>query len=237
MPHNLLALEASTQTGSIALFADGNLLIEFLVNPYTANHSESLMPAVDRVLTEGNIPLKEIDFYAVSIGPGSFTGLRVGISIMKGLALATGKPLVGISTLDVLAYNIPFSPYLICPIIDARKKQVYTALYMADNKGTLKKVREEYAVYPDELALNIYEKAIFLGSGVKTYKDVIKSTARYPVIFAPENLNYPRASILGILGMEKVHANEFLDPDHFIPNYIRPSEAELNLYAPPNFTT
>ena len=137
-----LAIDTSTKSASIALLRDSDILSEILVN-LDVNHSVILLPALDDLLKLSRIEPDEIDLFACTIGPGSFTGLRVGASTVKGLALATGRPIAGVSTLEALAFNITGSEIPVCPMLDAKKDQVYTALYRTGRDYTLKKIESE----------------------------------------------------------------------------------------------
>jgi len=130
----ILAIETSTMMGSVAVMDKTQLIAEYRLN-IKGTHSERLVRIIDEVLKDSGLEFKDLDGYAVSIGPGSFTGLRIGITTVKGLAFVTRKPVAAIPTLDALACNIPFSQYQICPMLDARKKEVYTALYIISDDG------------------------------------------------------------------------------------------------------
>jgi tRNA threonylcarbamoyladenosine biosynthesis protein TsaB len=177
-------------------------------------------------MRDTRIPVDEIDGFAISIGPGSFTGLRIGTSTIKGLAYAADKPVVGIPTLDAMAENIYFTGYLICPILDARKKQVYTALYKRDAKNRLKKITPDLAINPSELLKKIQERVVFLGDGIKVYRTLIKEVLQDMAFFAPLNLMLPRAANVAKLSLDQFKKNNVLDLNTFTPSYVRTSEAE-----------
>ncbi len=221
----ILAIETSTMAGSVALVDGDELVSEYLLN-IDITHSERLLLSIDCVTRNSKIPIDKVDGFALSIGPGSFTGLRVGVSTVKGLAYATNKPVVGISTLDALAENILFTDYLICPILDARKKQVYTALYNRDAKNRLKKITPDLVIDPRELLKKIQEKVVFLGDGIKVYHTLIKEVLRDMAFFAPLNLRLPRAANVAKLSLAHFKKNNTLDLNTFTPSYVRPSEAE-----------
>ncbi|MEW6615229.1 MAG: tRNA (adenosine(37)-N6)-threonylcarbamoyltransferase complex dimerization subunit type 1 TsaB [Thermodesulfobacteriota bacterium] len=221
----VLAIETSTMAGSVALVDDDELVSEYLLN-IDITHSERLLLAIDCVMRDTMISMGEIDGFAISIGPGSFTGLRIGASTVKGLAYAVNKPVVGIPTLDAMAENISFTGYLICPILDARKKQVYTALYKRDAKNRLKKITPDLAINPGELLKKIQEKVVFLGDGIKVYHTLIKEVLKDMAFFAPLNLRLPRAASVARLSLYQFKKNNVLDLNTFTPSYVRPSEAE-----------
>jgi tRNA threonylcarbamoyladenosine biosynthesis protein TsaB len=221
----VLAIETSTMAGSVALVDGDELVSEYLLN-IDITHSERLLLAIDCVMQDTRIPMGEIDGFAISIGPGSFTGLRIGTTTIKGLAYATNKPVVGIPTLDAMAENISFTGYLICPILDARKKQVYTALYNRDAKNRLIKLTPDLAIDPRELLKKIQEKVVFLGDAIKVYHTLIKEALQDMAFFAPLNLRLPRAANIAKLSLDQFKKNNVLDLNTFTPSYVRPSEAE-----------
>lgn len=221
----VLAIETSTMAGSVALVDGDELVSEYLLN-IDITHSERLLLAIDCVLRDTKMPVGEIDGFAISIGPGSFTGLRIGTSTIKGLAYAANKPVVGIPTLDAMAENISFTDYLICPILDARKKQVYTALYKRGTKDRLEKITPDLVINPSELLKKIQERVVFLGDGLKVYHTLIKETLQDMALFAPLNLRLPRAANVAKLSLCQFKENNVLDLDTFTPSYVRPSEAE-----------
>ena len=192
----VLAVETSTMCGSVALLEEEKLISEYLLDIKTT-HSERLMPAIDRVLKDSEVDLSQIDGFAVSLGPGSFTGLRIGLSAIKGLALAMNKPIAGIPTLDALAHNIPFSRYTISPLLDARRGEVYTALYRFNEKGELSRVTSYRAMDPRHWLTFIDDKTVFLGGGLTVYRWMVEEELKDFAIFAPADLNVPRASVVG----------------------------------------
>jgi tRNA threonylcarbamoyladenosine biosynthesis protein TsaB len=168
-----------------------------------------------------------LDGWAISLGPGSFTGLRIGVSTVKGLSFATGKPVAGVSTLDVLASQIAPTSHLICPILDARKKEVYAAFYRYGEGDCLKRLSTYMAIRPEDLAKKIEQPTIFLGNGVKTYGDFLLSALPSLAIFPPALLHLPHGSTVAKLGFELLEKGERLDISAFTPIYVRPSEAEI----------
>jgi tRNA threonylcarbamoyladenosine biosynthesis protein TsaB len=226
----ILAIETSTLIGSIALIDDSQLLTEQQME-IKATYSDTLFPFIDRALRDVRISIHDIDGYVVSIGPGSFTALRIGLSTIKGLALATGKPLVGIPSLDGLAHNLCFSNLLICPVLDARKGEVYTAYYKRENGTVLKKLTADRVLDPKILLDEIEEEIVFLGDGVEVYGDLMSSTLKKKAIFAPLHLKYPKASSIAQLALNKFKNNELMDCDGTSPIYVRKPEAEVS-YRP-----
>jgi len=221
----ILSIETSTRVGSVAIIEDEHLIAEYILN-VVSTHSERLLPSIDQILKDSQLTVRDIEGFAVSLGPGSFTGLRIGISTVKGLAFAAGKEVAGIPTLDVLAHNLMFTRLLVCPLLDARKGEVYTALYQGDGSGKLEKLTPDLAIKPEELLTRIKEPVIFLGDGVEAYRDTLRS-GQDNCLFVPAYLNQPRASVLAKLGLEKFKRGEILKDDEILPLYCRAPEAEI----------
>jgi len=222
----ILGIDTSTACGSVGLIDDEQVISEYLLNlPVT--HSERLLGAIELVLREAHYALGDLDGWAISLGPGSFTGLRIGVSTVKGLAVATRKPVAGISTLDVLASQITPTPNLICPILDARKGEVYAAFYRYEEGNSLKRLSTYQAVRPEDLVKKIQGKIVFIGNGAKTYRDYLRNSLQSNAIFLPSPLNLPLGSMVAKLGSELLQKREFLDLSTFTPIYVRPSEAEI----------
>lgn len=222
----VLGIDTSTSFGSVGLMDDGEVISDYLLN-IMVTHSERLLGAIELVLREARCPIGDIDGWAISLGPGSFTGLRIGVSTVKGLAFATGKPVAGVSTLDVLASQIAPTSYLISPILDARKKEVYTAFYRYEEGSSLKRQSDYQAIRPEDLVIKIKEQTIFLGDGVKTYGDFLLNSLPSLAIFPPAPLHFPHGSMVAKLGFELLKKGEYLNLSTFAPFYIRPSEAEV----------
>ena len=222
----VLGIDTSTSCGSVGLIDDGEVLSDYLLNiPVT--HSERLLGAIEFILKETRCLIENLEGWAISLGPGSFTGLRIGVSTVKGLAFATGKPVAGVSTLDVLASQIAPTSYLICPILDARKKEVYTAFYRYEEDGSLRRQSNYQAIGPEELVKRITEQTIFLGDGVRTYRDFLLNSLLSLAIFPLAPLHVSRGSVVAKLGSELLQKGECLDLSTFVPIYVRPSEAEM----------
>ncbi len=222
----ILGIDTSTRCGSIGLIDGSEIISEYLLNlPVT--HSERLLESIAYLLKESHCSMEELDGWAISLGPGSFTGLRIGVSTIKGLAYATQKPVAGLSSLDILASQISPTPYLICPLIDARKEEVYTAFYRYDKASLLQRCSLYQAIKPKDLVKGINEKVIFVGDGVKTYGDYLRDSLPSLVLFPDPSLHLPHGATVARLGSELLLKGISLDVKTFTPIYVRASEAEI----------
>ncbi len=221
----VLALETATMAGSIAIIDDNNLIGEVKINVKIA-HSERLMSSVDWLLKSSRISIKDIDAFAVSIGPGSFTGLRIGLSTVKGLSYTTNKPIMPVPTLDAFARRLPFCQHLICPMLDARKNEVYAGLYKWADKRC-KKIISETAIKPADFLKEINEPTVFIGDGAAAYKELIIERLQDKAVFAPLSKMSPSASSVAEIAVERLKEGITADPVTLTPFYIRKSEAEI----------
>jgi len=222
----ILVLETATMCGSIAIVTEGQCFAEFSLQT-RETHSRRLLAGVDWLFKETSLGWQDIDAVAVSLGPGSFTGLRIGLSTAKGLAMAGNKKLLGVGTLDGLAAQMFGARQLICPVLDARKKEVFCGLYRCNEQG-IPQLQGDYLVLkPAELCERINEPVLFLGDGITAYGDLFADQLGNLAIMAPVTAYYPRAATVGLLAIDRWRNDEFLDPAGAEPIYIRPSEAEL----------
>jgi tRNA threonylcarbamoyladenosine biosynthesis protein TsaB len=224
----VLGIDTATMMGSIGLIDDEGVIAEYSLN-IRATHSERLMPAIDRLLKDSGIMAKDIDGFAVSIGPGSFTGLRIGLATVKGFAMGCNKPVAAVSTLEALAFNLAYAEYLICPILDARKNEVYTALFKSDRKGGMKRIVQDRVATINTVLTECDTDAIFLGDAVELYKGMILDILKNRAHFAPKNKNMPSGVSVAELGLKRLRDGKVADPSSLMPFYIRRSEAEINL--------
>lgn len=222
----ILAIDTSTEIESVALLSGEELIEEYTLS-CKVSHAKRLMSAIELVLKDSKLTMKDIDGLALSLGPGSFTGLRIGVSTVKGLALAAKKPVVGVSTLDALVLNLPFAKKLICPIIDATKGEVYTAFYKMDGGKVPTKLTEDLMISLETLLDIIGQPVIFTGAGIKTYSELIHKKLGNLAEFPPGHLATVRASSVGQLGYLKLKQGMIEDLNSLSPIYIRPSEAEI----------
>ncbi len=221
----ILAIDTATSAGSAAVCRDTMLLSENYFNT-GARHAERITAAIDRALMDADIALEEIDLFAVTRGPGSFTGVRVGMAAAKGLALALNKPLVGVSSLQTLAMNAAGSAGPVCALLDARKKEVYAGMYHM-RQGRPSACCSEQVASPAAVVEQISEPTLFIGEGAMVYRELIESVLGTHARFLAGPLNWPRASMAAML----VSADqEVLQPDDakiVKPVYLRASEAEI----------
>jgi tRNA threonylcarbamoyladenosine biosynthesis protein TsaB len=228
----ILAIETATMCGSVALIARDHCLAEVSIDTATT-HSRRLIQQVDQVMRKTETNWDGIDAVAVSLGPGSFTGLRIGLSTAKGLCLATELPLLGIPTLDGLARQITALPgTMILAVLDARKKEVYGAFYRSNKAGIPEKVGKYMVMSPAEMAAMIDEPTIRVGDGAVLYRKVFTEQAGASLVFTPSPTFFPRAATIGLIGSELFTSDDFVDPDTVVPFYVRPSEAELSIKSP-----
>jgi tRNA threonylcarbamoyladenosine biosynthesis protein TsaB len=221
----LLGIETSTHSGSVAIVEDERILGEqFLNNGPT--HSEKLLPMIDLLLKEVGMDKKEIDGISVSSGPGSFTALRIGISTAKGLAFSLGIPVVGVSSLEVLALNLLFTPFVICSIIDAKKNELFAAFFTSSN-WRLCRSSDDMLISPHDLVNMIREKTVLVGNGAIVYGDFLSDALGELSVFCPSSFNFPRASNCALLGAKRL-INGFKDDlSALAPQYLRRVDAEI----------
>ena len=226
----VLAIETSTMLGGVALIDDSAGLIAEIRLNVQSTHSERLMTGVEYILKQSGLTISDIDSFALSIGPGSFTGLRIGLSTIKGLSYATGKPIVSVPTLEALAWNFPYCKHPICTMLDARKEEVYTALFRWDKEGFIR-LLNEVSVKISNLVKTIRpflnKKIIFTGEGSLLYKNKIIECFGRKAIFAPLEKIVPSPASVAHIGITKAIRGEFSEPIDLAPFYIRKSEAEI----------
>ena len=223
----ILGLDSSGIVASVAVVEDDVLIAEYTVN-YKKTHSQTLLPMLDEIAQMTELDLNSIDAIAVAAGPGSFTGLRIGSATAKGLGLALKKPLVAIPTVEGLAYNLYDTPGLICPIMDARRKQVYTGIYRFTDHQ-LEVVEDQMAVPMETMIekLNQRGEAVtFLGDGVPVFRELIAGKMTVPYSFAPAHVNKQRAAAVAALGEIYYRQGKTETAMEHVPDYLRVSQAE-----------
>ncbi|NLK00861.1 MAG: tRNA (adenosine(37)-N6)-threonylcarbamoyltransferase complex dimerization subunit type 1 TsaB [Clostridia bacterium] len=224
----VLAVDSATNAAGAAVVSEEGILGEFFLNT-EKTHSEKLMPLIDQLLRDTGLDLQDIGGIAVSIGPGSFTGLRIGLAAVKGLALFLDKPVVGIPSLDGLARNISPVSGLLCPVIYARRDEVYSALYI-HTAGGIERISHYMAVSPRRLVSlleNLDNKeVIFIGDGLDIFPQDLRDSLGPGCNIAGREHRLTRASTIGFLGLEKLKAGKKDNLDDLVPFYIRASAAE-----------
>lgn len=223
----ILALDSSGLAASVALVEDQSVLAEYTVN-YKKTHSQTLLPMLDTIAKMIELDLQTVDAIAVAAGPGSFTGLRIGGATAKGLGLALDKPLISVPTVDALAYNLFGAAGVVCPLMDARRNQVYTGIYQFCG-DELDVIWGQTAVDIGEVIkqLNIIGKnVIFLGDGVPVFQETLSGQMEVPFTFAPAHLNKQRAGAVGALAAVYYHQGKLQTAQEYQPDYLRMSQAE-----------
>lgn len=220
----VLGIESSSSQGGVALVGRDGLIAEYVLN-VEATYAERLLPAVDRILQDARVRIEEVEGLSVALGPGSFTGLRIGLSTVKGLALATGKPVVGVPTLEAMAWSLPYCRYPICPILDARKKEVYCALF--EYRGAhLTRLMEDAPLSPHALVERITQPTLFIGDGWRVCGDLLQQ-ALGALAMAPPAFTGASPAAVADLGRRRLLRGEKDPIEALVPRYLRPSEAEL----------
>ncbi len=226
---NILALDTSTKNFSLAVFknnepaASHNVVLDKIL-------SDSIIPSIDLILKKANIPLSKLDGFAVGLGPGSFTSLRVGLSTIKGFCLATQKPVVGISSLDAIAMNVNATAAQdICVIADAKRQMVYAAFYKRSAKGLRRRSRYFLAGIKDLFPL-IKKETIFIGDGLASYQPLVEhhfARGLPKVFFANENHWLPQAEQLAVLSLTRFEQKKYDDSRTIVPLYLYPQDCQV----------
>jgi tRNA threonylcarbamoyladenosine biosynthesis protein TsaB len=220
----ILAIETSTMLGGVAIADEKGLIAETRLN-VKSTHSERLMATIDEQLRQSDLVLGDIDVFAVASGPGSFTGLRIGLSTAKGLCYATGKPLVMVPTLEAFARSFPFSKHPVCVMLDARRGEVYAAVFQWD--GGFVKLLDEVSAAPEDLFRDVASPVVLAGEGALVYRERLVAVLGERAMFAPLEKMVPSPADVAMLGLEKALQGEFTDASSAEPFYIRKSEAEV----------
>ncbi len=223
----ILALDSSGLVASVAVVEDDNLLGEYTIH-YKKTHSQTLLPMLDEVARMIELDMQTLDAIAVSAGPGSFTGLRIGSATAKGLGLALEVPLVHVPTVDALACNLWGHASLVCPLMDARRNQTYTGLY-GFKEGALTILKEQCVVDIAQIVAFINacgQPVTFLGDGVPVFSSYIKEHCQVPFDFAPAHMNKQRAGAVAYLGALYAREGKTEPAAEHKPEYLRLSQAE-----------
>lgn len=221
----VLALDTSTSRGSLALVENRRLQAEFTLDS-SASYLNRLLANIDFLMQETGNTIQGVNLLVVSQGPGNFTGLRLGLSTAKGLALAVGCPVVAVNTLDALAANFPYAEFPVCPVIDAKKNEVYAAFFKNQPIGG--QLASDYLLLsPAALAAHIQSPTILAGAGLERYGALFRETLGDRAIFSPPEFRHVRAGVLARLGQQQFDAGLIPDLDKLTPFYLRPADAEL----------
>jgi len=221
----ILAIDTSTKYISLAI-AEKDKVVSVFNRDREQRHCARLIPEIDKFLKRAKLRLRDIGFIAFSIGPGAFTGLRIGAATVKALALAAKIKIVGVPTLDALAQGLAPESSLIVPIVDARRGNVYASVYSF--KGGQLKRYMKYSVLPAaELIKKVKADAVFLGDGLIHYRKTIEDNFKFKAEFADEREWYPKAAIVAGMGYESIRNKKFEDPDKFVPMYVYPKDVQV----------
>ena len=228
----ILAIDSSSMVATVAITTDGILNAEYTIN-HKKTHSQTLLPMIAEIVKMIEIDMDSIDAVAITGGPGSYTGLRIGSATAKGIGLALNKPIINVPTMDALAYNLYSSQYVICPIMDARRGQVYTGIYKFE-ETEMKTIKPQCIMMIDELIKEldtIKESVMFLGDGVDVHKQLIDDIMDTKHYYAPASMNRHKASTLGTIAEIYYKNGKTETAKEHKPQYLRLSQAERELKA------
>lgn len=222
---NIFGIDTCCMAATAAVLSDDRLASQIVQNN-KRTHSQKIMPMIEFMLKEAEIELSDIDCFAAAVGPGSFTGVRIGVATVKALAHMTGKPCVAVSTLHALANNVAHFDGIICPILDARRGQVYNALFRG---GDMSRITEDRACSVEELCRELAEteeKIMFLGDGVSVFAEQIREALGDRAVFAQRMQRMNLAASVAEIGGEKLALGETISYSELVPEYLRLSQAE-----------
>ena len=224
----ILALDTSGLVASAAITEDGKTIVEYTLN-YKLTHSQTIMPMIDEIVKMSETDLSTIDYVACASGPGSFTGLRIGAATAKGLAHGLNKKIVPVPTLEALAYNVFGTEKYICPVMDARRQQVYNAVYKLEGRKLVPVLEEDTRIIDDvlEYVSTLDKEVIFVGDGVPVYKEKIEKIEN--AVIAPASCNMQRAACVAALAEIYAEEGKAVEYGDFAPEYLRKSQAEREL--------
>ncbi|MCT4661361.1 MAG: tRNA (adenosine(37)-N6)-threonylcarbamoyltransferase complex dimerization subunit type 1 TsaB [Tissierellales bacterium] len=222
----VLAIDTSSVVATCALWEEGRLVNERVSNS-KMTHSQTLMPMIEEMMRESELEIESVDYFAVVTGPGSFTGLRIGVATAKALAHALGKSVVGIPAMEALAYNLPYVDGIIVPIMDARRDRVFTAIYRWEN-NKLEIVMDQDVMQIDDLIERLKSEDIvyFCGDGSIKFRDRFESGIDGKAVFARAYVNMPKASSVAEVAADRIKEGKIQTHLELVPNYLRKSQAE-----------
>lgn len=222
----VLAIDTSSPKLGLAMVSGGKLIAKLELN-LEGGHARYLIPSIDKLLKKTKLTLDKIDTLAISIGPGSFTGLRIGVTTVKAIAIAGRKKIVAVPSLDILAYNgLDEEVKYICPVIDARKNKIYAAVYRK-KENALKKETKDLLVSMEDLCKGIKKPTMFLGDALKVYKEKIAKELKDKAIFADEKLWYPQAKFVALLGEQLAKKKKFTQALDLVPVYLHKRDCQI----------
>ena len=223
----IFAVDTCSMSSTAAIADEVRTLAQFTVN-HKKTHSEKIMPQIDAMIKAADISLEDIDVFAVATGPGSFTGVRIGVATVKGFALALNKPCVSVSAIEALSYSVASFKGIIAPILDARRNQVYNGLFESDGRE-IKRLCPDRALKLSELLeelKSIGQDVIFVGDGTPVFKDEIEEALKEKAYFAKKPFVYNLAPCVAEIGLSKFKAGEIIKAEELVPEYVRLSQAE-----------
>ncbi len=221
----VLGLDTATWFASVGLVGDGRVLAEESRRVQTG-HADILLPLVHQLVSRAGLGLTELDGIGVSLGPGSFSGLRVGLNTAKGLCYTLGLALVGVSTLEALAMTVDDWQGRICVLLDARRKEVYAAVFARDQQRRLRRLTPDMVLAPDELWSHISPPCLFIGDGAEVYQGLVQARYGDAVRFLSWASHHPSGGAVARLALSRLEAGEADDVGQLVPRYVRLSEAE-----------
>jgi len=223
----LLGIDTTSNVATVAIFEDDKCIGEMMLN-HPKTHSQKMMPLIDALMNALELEIKDLDGIAISAGPGSFTGVRIGMATAKALAHASGLPLYSISALEAMAYNVPAYNGLVCPIMDARRDQVYTAVFELTGQK-VERTLEDASLSISELITELKKSShsvLFLGDGIVRFKETIVNELGDRALFAPDHLRMQKASSVCYAISQKIDETKQTGYSEVVPNYLRKSQAE-----------
>ncbi|MBW1888404.1 MAG: tRNA (adenosine(37)-N6)-threonylcarbamoyltransferase complex dimerization subunit type 1 TsaB [Deltaproteobacteria bacterium] len=224
----ILAINTSTtQFGLALLKEDETVVAEYLISPGSKNF-KNFMPSIHSFLTTSKVDIQDLEAIIVAIGPGSFTGLRVGLATAKGIAQGLQIPIIGVPTLEAMASQLPFTTYPICPMIDSRKEEVFAALFRWGENHKMIEIKEDISLKILNLTSIINDTTLFIGNNFSHQGHMVKKIFGHKALLAPAHLWTLRASAIGSLGMKRLLENNFDDLQDLVPAYLRPPDIRPN---------
>ena len=229
---NILAMESSATAASVAYVKDRKILAQGYINA-GLTHSTTLMPMTQALPQNANLNLCDVDYFAASVGPGSFTGLRIGISAIKGLSLAENKPCVPVSTLEAMAYNYAYTDTIVCCVIDARCKRFFNAVFKCSADGTVERLCDDRAISYEELEAELNEKysensIVLVGDGAELAQNLMCNTTA-DLRIAPSHLRYQQATGVAMAAQKYVECGKTVSSQQLLPSYLSLPQAQREL--------